>query len=233
MPPSYRKIKATPSFAAQKHAWIERMTRDPQVSHLQVRLVLLISFHLNKVSGDAWPSQRSLAAALGITTRAVQLNLKALLGLGYLRIQTGGMGPGDTNRYSPMLEDDKGESRFALNDAEWRIPVQAKGESRCKKGRIAIRTNPSKKTLSKRTCESKRTRWPDDFSLTPEMIAIAIKEGFDLNLTHRLFDKFKWFNQSKGNTNADWTAAWRLWVHNQVDFDEKARAKEPPVHNFL
>jgi hypothetical protein len=59
------------------------------------------------------------------------------------------------------------------------------------------------------------------------MIATTIKAGFDLNQAHHLFDKFKWFSQAKGTTNADWIAAWRVWVMNQVDFDAKAKAREP------
>jgi hypothetical protein len=65
------------------------------------------------------------------------------------------------------------------------------------------------------------------------MIAIALKAGFDLSRTQRLFDKFRYHHQAKGSRYADWTAAWSMWIHNEVDFDERARAKEAPVSNFL
>src|ERR1700754_5153984 len=125
MSPNGRKFKPaaqTPdeaarlrSFTSKKLTWLEAMTRDQRVKHLPLRVMTLISFHLNADSGDAFVKQRTLADALGVTRRAVQLAVKAVEELGYVRIEVG-TGRGDVNRYAPILEK-KGEQEFALPEA--------------------------------------------------------------------------------------------------------------------
>jgi DNA-binding transcriptional MocR family regulator len=141
------------AFDAKKFAWLDRLSRDTDISHLQFRLAYLIGSHLNSATGDAWPSQEYLATALDVTIRAVQVNSQAIAERGYLRIEVG-TGRGNTNRYAPILEPanealepEKGESRFAFMDAKRRTATQEKGESPRNKRRTAIRTEPFKEPL--------------------------------------------------------------------------------------
>jgi hypothetical protein len=73
----------------------------------------------------------------------------------------------------------------------------------------------------------------DELTLSPEMMVFALKHGLDLNRINRLFDKFKWHHRSKGNQYADWTAAWNVWVLNQVEFDARAAKEDATQGNFL
>ena len=80
MSPNGRKFKPaaqTPdeaarlrSFTSKKLTWLEAMTRDQRVKHLPLRVMTLISFHLNADSGDAFVKQRTLADALGVTRQS-------------------------------------------------------------------------------------------------------------------------------------------------------------------
>ena len=126
-----RKTKtAEQIFTANKLTWLERITRDQRLKPLQARVVTLISFYMNWKSGDAFPSQRELAAELGVTIRSVQLASEAVEGLGYLRIEVGN-GPGNTNKYFPIFERN-GEQPFVLserNERKWRTPAHEMANS--------------------------------------------------------------------------------------------------------
>ena len=39
--------------------------------------------------------------------------------------------------------------------------------------------------------------------------------------------------QATGSVRADWTSAWQLWVHNQVNLDTKAKAKELERSSYI
>ena len=239
-----RSSNSSSTFAARQHAWIERITRDPQVSHLQVRIALLISFHLNKVTGDAWPSQGALADALGIHRRTVQLALDALVALGYLKVQIR-RGRGRTNKYAavfgienthepPPIPAEKGEGGFAFSDPKMRIPAQENANPGALKCGPPFAENPSKGTFSKRTRrESKRTGWPVDLVLDQDLITIAAEKGFGAERANVMFERFRNHHQAKGSEFANWTAAWRNWVFNQVQFDAKDRAAAPVSNSFL
>jgi helix-turn-helix protein len=95
------------SFNAQKFAWIDRLFRDRNVPHLACRVAMLISNHLNRTSGDAWPSQRQLAADIGVCRRTIQYALEALVETGHLAVQ---VSRGDTNHYRPIFETKDAQS---------------------------------------------------------------------------------------------------------------------------
>lgn len=66
-------------------------------------MAVLIGSYLNHTSGDAWPSQTTLANDLGVTTRAIQKSLDALIGAGHLHREVPSLtlGRGHTNHYRP------------------------------------------------------------------------------------------------------------------------------------
>lgn len=226
------------AFDAKKFAWLDRLSRDTDISHLQFRLAYLIGSHLNSATGDAWPSQEYLATALDVTIRAVQVNSQAIAERGYLRIEVG-TGRGNTNRYAPILEPanealepEKGESRFAFMDAKRRTATQEKANPHAIKGERPFVQNPLKNPLKNPLGKTRsgngkgKTSFPSDFSLGGENLAFALQAGFDNNQVKLMFDKFKYHNKAKGNENADWDSAWQGWVTNQLDRDAKAKAEE-------
>jgi DNA-binding transcriptional MocR family regulator len=80
-------------------AWIDRILLDPSVSDLQFRLAALIG-NRYVTSRDA-PSQRLLAADLGVCIRTIQNALRALETLGHIAVQGS---RGETNHYRPIFE---------------------------------------------------------------------------------------------------------------------------------
>jgi hypothetical protein len=67
-----------------------------------------------------------------------------------------------------------------------------------------------------------KRRWPDDFTLTDELIRFAKERGFErgqhVGGIDWMWGKFRNRNLSRGEEYADWNAAWRTWVMNQVEY---------------
>ena len=84
------------------------------------------------------------------------------------------------------------------------------------------------KVATKRTRRKPLTEFPEDFTLTDDMRSwptamAAVEAGVSLEAE---FEKFKNYHIAKGNTFADWRAAFRTWLSNSVDFS-RSRARPP------
>ena len=92
---------------------------------------------------------------------------------------------------------------------------------------------PAAKVATKRTRRKPLTEFPEDFTLTDDMRSwptaqAAIEAGVSLETE---FEKFKNYHVAKGNTFADWRAAFRTWLTNAVEFSRKRGSTfraEPP-----
>jgi hypothetical protein len=72
---------------------------------------------------------------------------------------------------------------------------------------------PAKKTKSKTI----KTPAPDHLPVTESMRTLAREKGFAGDLAE-LTANFLDFHRAKGNVFADWTAAWRTWLRNEIRF---------------
>lgn len=64
-----------------------------------------------------------------------------------------------------------------------------------------------------------RSRLPADFAISPEMYDYAEAAGFADEKIGTMFGAFCDHHRSRGNSMADWAAAWRTWVRNEVKFN--------------
>ena len=80
----------------------------------------------------------------------------------------------------------------------------------------------SKEKNSRLKRHTPRTRIGDGFSITESMVSFASSKGFDHPRIAKEFDKFRNYHQSKGSVFADWLAAWRNWVANAIEFEQKS-----------
>ena len=58
----------------------------------------------------------------------------------------------------------------------------------------------------------------DDFALDEKMRAFAVERHFDAREIQEMLGRFVDYHQAKGDESADWSASWRTWVRNQVEF---------------
>lgn len=72
--------------------------------------------------------------------------------------------------------------------------------------------------------------WPADFTLTDALIKFATDRGFNQVEAQRMWERFRDRNQAKGEKYADWNAAWRTWVNNQVEFKNRDNNARKPDH---
>ncbi len=78
--------------------------------------------------------------------------------------------------------------------------------------------------------------WPEGFCLEEPMIAFARERGFQAHEIQRMWERFRDRNQARGEKYADWKAAWRTWVGNQVEFrnrDQGARGSGSHIDGRL
>jgi hypothetical protein len=62
------------------------------------------------------------------------------------------------------------------------------------------------------------TRWPADFTLTTERHALGREIGVEMPWE---WNKFKDYHQAKGSRFCNWDAAWRAWLRNAIDYQQR------------
>src|SRR5690606_16162303 len=85
-------------MARRRLDWIDAVALDPRVPAQAFRLAhVLQSRFVNRKTGEAWPSQTTLADMLKVSERQVRYHLDHLVERGWLERKRGGRG--NTNRY--------------------------------------------------------------------------------------------------------------------------------------
>ncbi|MBI1359853.1 MAG: hypothetical protein GC155_06155 [Alphaproteobacteria bacterium] len=59
---------------------------DPNLTHLDLRVLGVIGYHLNR-GNDAWPSQRTLGEKVGVTRESINRCLRRLREYGYIKVR--------------------------------------------------------------------------------------------------------------------------------------------------
>ncbi len=104
-------------FTRGRQEWLERVQDHPNLGNSHLALAFAIGRHLNRTTGDAWPSQKTLASAIGVSARQVRTLLRDLENQGLLTTESGGFQRPD--RYRPGTPERKLTS--ALNvEADFR-----------------------------------------------------------------------------------------------------------------
>lgn len=75
--------------------------------------------------------------------------------------------------------------------------------------------------IAKRDRKKPTTSLPDEFPMTQVDVDYAAAHGFRGQRAQTMFEQFCDYHRSRGNRMADWRAAWRTWVRNEVKFDAK------------
>lgn len=140
-------------FTKAQFEWLNQVAADASLPHSAFKLAYLISRHINRQSGKAWPSQATLAAAAGLTPRSVRDLTERLVNAGHLQVDTH-RGRHQTNVYrlaknrKPASAIDgaadaiKEEGSFPIGcDQNRKLEVEKEEDSRKKSG-SQIPTNP-------------------------------------------------------------------------------------------
>jgi hypothetical protein len=74
-------------FASTLFSWLRQVQQDDAVSGTAFELAFVISQHVNKDSAAAWPTQETLARAVGVSDRSVRDLVGVLVDRGHLAVQ--------------------------------------------------------------------------------------------------------------------------------------------------
>ncbi len=102
------------TFTRDRLEWLEAIASDGKVSAGAFRLAFVISSHLNRKTGEAWPGIDRLAKTIGTNERTIRRLIEELVVAAYLGKKRGG--DGRPNRYWIAPSDrtkmsDQNESR--------------------------------------------------------------------------------------------------------------------------
>ena len=82
------------------------------------------------------------------------------------------------------------------------------------------------------TSKGRKTTFPENFSVTPEMIEWALSQGIkNIEEIEKITDHFRDDRISKGERYARWDLAWKTWVRNHIKFSKKGGGNHDPDRN--
>jgi hypothetical protein len=89
-------------FTAKQFRWLDQIAADPTVTAAGFVLAYRIAKHINRGTGDAWPSQPLLATEARLSVRSIRDLSDQLEAAGHLTV-TASRGRGSSCRYRPIL----------------------------------------------------------------------------------------------------------------------------------
>jgi hypothetical protein len=92
-------------FTKRQFQWLDQVAADPKVSAAGFVVAYRIAKHINRSTGDAWPSQATLAAEARLTVRSIRDLSAQLEAAGHLTI-IGSRGRGVSCRYRWILREE-------------------------------------------------------------------------------------------------------------------------------
>ncbi|MGY3496683.1 helix-turn-helix domain-containing protein [Bradyrhizobium sp. USDA 4502] len=120
-----------PGYARGLFLWLRQVAVDRSLPPMALHVATIVAQHVNQRSGDAWPTQETIANALGITDRAVRRNVTELAARGHLDVAVSG-GRHRPNVYRPILKTRTPASGNGCEnpDASVRLSDQKPGRTR-------------------------------------------------------------------------------------------------------
>jgi hypothetical protein len=100
------------SFTRDMFTWLNQVNADPELPGSAVKVALAIAQHINRQTGEAWPSHPMIASEISMSPDTVKDMVGRLRQAGHLAVEVG-RGLGHSSRYRLILK--KGEPSPPLN----------------------------------------------------------------------------------------------------------------------
>lgn len=100
-------------FTRRIFVWLSQVAGDGGLPATSARLAITLSRYMNRGTGDAWPSIRTLANDLGIAENSVRNVIKAMVSAGHMAVEAGG--GNCSNRYRMVIKSDHEEPENPCN----------------------------------------------------------------------------------------------------------------------
>ena len=92
-------------FTSDIFRWLDQVAIDPDLPPSAFKIAYVIAEHVNRQSGDAWPSSRTIATACALSQPTVIELVPKLVTNGHLALEPGRAGRGHSHRYRLIPKD--------------------------------------------------------------------------------------------------------------------------------
>ena len=184
------------------------------------RLVMLALADHADDEGKCYPSVERLCARTGLSERAVQMNVRKLVGEGYLHVQIGG-GKGNANLYfvSPNPASNAPRTKCTpAPDAPQTPHVVRPNPAPDAPEPSGTIIEPSIETAPAKTRRRPEVPLPPEWVPSDRNIADAEARQFSAQETQDEADRFRNHHLARDSRFRDWDAAWRTWLGNARRF---------------
>jgi|GEM_PF-3348328 len=197
-------------------------------------VLVALAFCRNGKTGRCFPSQQELASMTGLSIATVKRSLGDLVSAGIItRTKTvkGGYRSNDEYALNHDYEPAQVPVTMSAAHSEPRSPRQKVGLTVHKSGahhERAVEPTGIKQEVNRKVGAAKRgSRIPDDFEVTPTMIAWA-REHTPLvdgkAATAKFIDHWR-SSTGRNATKLDWVAAWRNWLRTDQESLERTQRR--------
>lgn len=231
-------------FTRQRLAWLDAVMADPAVTAAGFRLAYAISGFINRATGDAWPSQETLAARLGMTPRNVRNLIDQLAARGHLTIIRS-KGRGNVNRYRlarTAPEKRNGASAFRPEKQERAFPFSEREKRKSSVGKEErdFRQNPIEEPFDGEKGEDTPYSPPNLKKVGPDEPPIAEPIGVRVEVDEAELDlglDDPPAMEEPGGGDAAFEAFWRLYPRHvakpKARMAFRSAVKRAPVETIL
>jgi biotin operon repressor len=231
-------------FADARDAWLFRALAHDGLLPSEKNVAAYLALRFNrKAGGVAWPSLETIAHDVGVARSTAAKAIDRLKSLGFIEVKSGGgrRNPreGISNQYRMLpsdppdgKEDQPSDGPDCKNDlpsdapdGKDELPSENPGSYRPTHRTEDPDRTPDKESLSKKeglrsSGGRRRLSTPAPETISVEMTEYAVDKGWSSARAAGDFEKFRDYHLAKGNTYADWLAAWRTWVRRGVAYDQ-------------
>ena len=92
-------IKSPKQHTRELFAWLDHVMADSDLPHPAFKVAYVIGQHVNRQSGEAWPSTDTIASRAGLAQSSVRDMVERLHQRGHLDVTWGSRGRGHPNKY--------------------------------------------------------------------------------------------------------------------------------------
>lgn len=165
---------AKKSFTALKLAVLDAAARDQRLTHLDFRLLYYLASASDRQTGIARRKQRVIAAALGVTPRAIQLCTEHLVAAGYVTVITK---EGGTYTHGYRIMVGKANANTSYSETEANPASSLSRKRRTERVEMANDSANKDEPPFAPTLPLRSLDYPSSAQLLPEVVIARLKEG--------------------------------------------------------
>jgi hypothetical protein len=163
------------------------------------------------------PSTDDIALVLRLKPKKVGEAMSKLITAGLVDDLPGGPRPHNWAKW--QYKSDDSTARVRRHRERQRNVSETPPETETETETESERESRQTAVADSRASIGRKTPWPPGFAITADHFTYAGAKGIDRIKATEGFNKFRNHHQAKGNTFADWNAAWRTWIDREGQFN--------------